>query len=46
MVRGSAPTSSNAFLTRSPTSAIQMIMSSLEFPSMRMSTRRSSHTMN
>jgi hypothetical protein len=45
-VRGSAPTSSNAFLTTSPTSAVQMIMSSFEFPSMSMSTRRSSHTMN
>jgi hypothetical protein len=46
MVRGSAPASSNAFLTTSPTSAIQTIMSSFEFPPMRTSTRRSSHTMN
>jgi hypothetical protein len=44
--QGSTPTLSNAFQTTSPTSAVQMIMSSFGFPSMRTSTRRSSHTMN
>jgi hypothetical protein len=43
-VRGSVPASSNAFPTTSPTSAIQTIMSSFEFLSMRTSMRRSSHT--
>jgi hypothetical protein len=46
MVRGSVPTSSNAFPTTSPMSTVQTIMSSFEFPSMRTSMRRSSHTMN
>jgi hypothetical protein len=46
MARGSVPTLSNAFPTTSPTSATQMIMPSSEFPSMRTSMRRPSHTMN
>jgi hypothetical protein len=46
MARGSVPTLSNAFPTTSPTSAIQKIMSSFEFPSMRTNTRRPSHTMS
>jgi hypothetical protein len=46
MARDSVPALSNAFPTMSPTSTVQMIMSSFEFPSMRTSTRRPSHTMN